>query len=107
MTAARWVCIFVGGSLACGCGPGPFNVRDRDPASKIPGIKQAVQDKDLSAAKYLVADLDSDDPAVRFYAIEGLQRLTGQDFGYKYYDDEVARQPAMLKWRDWLKEQER
>ena len=52
----------------------------------------------------LIRDLDSDDPAVRFYAIEGLQRLTGQTFDYHYYDDEIDRHPAMLKWRQWLKD---
>jgi hypothetical protein len=97
------------GLIACGCyAPrGPFKVTENDPANKIPGIKIAVEKKDLSAAKQMVRDLDSDDPAVRFYAIEGLRRLTGQTFDYKYYDDDLARQPAIQKWQAWVKEQEK
>lgn len=102
------LCILAG-LVACGCSAprGPFLVTERDPANKIPGIKRAVEAKDLSAAKQMVIDLDNDDPAVRFYAIEGLQRLTGQDFGYKYYDDDLARQPAIQRWQAWLAEQEK
>src|SRR5688572_16057902 len=108
MTWLRRVCIFAG-LIACGCSAprGPFMVTERDPANKIPGIKQAVERKDLSAAKQMVDDLDNDDAAVRFYAIEGLQRLTGQSFDYKYYDDELARQPAIKKWQAWLAEQQK
>jgi hypothetical protein len=108
MAWTRYACIFAGLTL-CGCyAPrGPFKVTESDPANKIPGIKIAVEKKDLSAAKQMVRDLDSDDPAVRFYAIEGLRRLTGQDFGYKYYDDDLARQPAIQTWRAWLLEQEK
>lgn len=50
----------------------------------------------------MVKDLDSDDPAVRFYAIGGLKRLTGQTFGYHYYEDEQQRRPALEKWKAWL-----
>jgi len=80
----------------------PSVVTDDDPSVKIPAITAAVQKKDLGAAKQLVADLDSDDSAVRFYAIQGLSRLTGQTFEYNYYDDELARQPAVQRWQQWL-----
>ena len=82
-------------------------VTDDDPSQKIPAITAAVQKKDLSAAKQLVADLDSDDAAVRFYAIQGLNRLTGQTFEYNYYDDDLKRQPALDRWKQWLAGQER
>jgi hypothetical protein len=59
----------------------------------------------MSAAPQMVSDLDSDDPAVRFYAIEGLERLTGQTMGYVYYEDREARRPAVMKWRKWLDDQ--
>jgi hypothetical protein len=74
---------------------------------KIPAIKKAARKRDRAAAKQLVADLESDDPAVRFYAINGLQRITGERFGYDYYADEQKRQPAVRRWNEWLAAQER
>lgn len=93
-------------AFAAGCTEptGPKTVYNPNPSIKIPAIKQAVADHDLSAAPELVKNLDSDDPAVRFYAIQGLRRLTGEDFGYRYYDERDQRRPAVLKWRNWLKE---
>lgn len=92
-------------SLLCGCLPAPRPkpvLTDPDPSLKIPAIKLSVQNKDTSAAAQLVKDLNSDDPAVRFYAIEGLRKLTGEDFGYRYYDDTDAREPAIERWKAWL-----
>jgi hypothetical protein len=77
-------------------------VANPDPSAKIPAIEQSVASKDLSAVPQMVKDLDSDDPAVRFYAIGGLRRLTGQNFGYQYYNDEDQRRPALEKWKVWL-----
>ena len=84
----------------------PLVVGDPDPSVKIPAIKKAVREKDRSAVEQLVKDLASDDPAVRFYAINGLRRLTGQNFGYQYFDDDDGRKPAVQRWEQWLKEWE-
>jgi hypothetical protein len=81
---------------------GPRTVANPDIAVKVPAIKEAVETKDADAAPQLVKDLESDDPAVRFYAIGGLRRLTGQDFGYQYFADRECRQPAVEKWQQWL-----
>jgi hypothetical protein len=83
---------------------GPLSVKNPDPTVKIPAIKTAVQQDNRSVAPQLVHDLSSDDPAVRFYAIQGLRRLTGQDFGYRFYDDSLARLPSIQRWQQWLKE---
>src|SRR3954451_15977590 len=75
---------------ASGCffgGREKADIKSPDPALKIPAIKTAVQRKDMSVISALVKDLESDDPAVRFYAIHGLQELTGETFGYAYYTD--------------------
>ena len=88
---------------ACAAPRTPRVVNNPDPTGKIPAIKDAVEAKDLAAAEQLVKDLDSDDPAVRFYAIQGLQRLTGETFGYRYFDDERERKPALEKWQAWLR----
>lgn len=85
-----------------GAGPQVKSLTDSDPASKIPAIKQKVRQKDLKSAEQLIKDLESDDPAVRFYAIEGLRRLTGETYGYHYYESDDERKPATLKWQEWL-----
>ena len=84
---------------------GPRTIANPDPAVKIPAIKQAVIDDDRAAAAAMIDNLDSDDSAVRLYAIEGLRRLTGQDFGYVYYAGRAERDPAIEKWKQWLREQ--
>ena len=97
----------VGIALFGGCGHGPGSVHDRDPADKIPAIARAAANGDRSAIPQLIEDLASDDAAVRFYAIDGLKSLTGQDFGYRYYDDDEQRQPAIARWQKWLQEGQR
>jgi len=84
---------------------GPKVIASRDIDVKIPAIKRAVQDKDTTQLAELVKGLKSDDAAVRLYSIEGLQRMTGQDLGYRYYDDAEARKPALERWNKWLSEQ--
>ncbi len=86
----------------CTAPRGPLVVTDPDPSIKIPAIEVAVQGHDLKATPQLVRDLESDDPAVRFYAIEALHKLTGERFGYLYYADEEKRQPAVDQWKAWL-----
>jgi hypothetical protein len=102
--AAAMALVVALGSCAAGCTAphGPLVVTDPDPSVKIPAIKKAVRKGDRGAARQLVTDLDSDDPAVRFYAINGLQRITGERFGYDYYADEQKRQPAVQRWHEWL-----
>jgi len=99
--------MFAGVLSVVGCHEpaGPMTISNPDPSVKIPAIKEAVVTDDKAAAADMVKNLDSDDPAVRFYAIQGLQRLTGKDFGYRYYDDEDLRNPAVRKWQEWLEAQ--
>jgi hypothetical protein len=83
------------------------SLKSPDPSLKIPAIKQAAQSHDEQAVPVLIKALDSDDPAIRFYAIEGLQRLTGQTLDYRYYDDERQRRPALARWQQWLARRQR
>jgi hypothetical protein len=101
---ARLVWIALLSIICSGCSAprGPLVVEDPDLDVKIPAIKKAVRTGDYSQDAQLVQDLQSDDPAVRFYAINGLHRITGENFGYRYYDSEDARQPAIEKWKAWL-----
>jgi len=84
--------------------PAP-NIADADPTVKIAGIRQAVERKDRAALPALVEQLDSDDPAVRLFALGALERFAGQRFGYEYYFDEEQRKPSLARWREWLKRQ--
>ena len=81
----------------------PLVVTDPDPSVKIPAYKKAVRERDRDAAPQLVADLESDDPAVRLFAIEALERVTGETFGYRYFDDDQDRRESVAKWQTWLK----
>src|SRR4051794_2961993 len=108
LAAVAWAAAAVSAMLygAAGGGPGPQKaINNPDPSGKIPAMKEAVRVHDLRAAPQLVKDLESDDGAVRFYAIEALHRLTGETFGYVYYQDEAQREPALKKWKDWLARQ--
>ncbi|HEX4123494.1 MAG TPA: hypothetical protein VHY37_02130 [Tepidisphaeraceae bacterium] len=92
------------GPLGCYPPHGPETVYNPDPVAKIPAVEQAVARHDLSVAPQLVKDLDNPDPAIRFYSIDALRKLTGQDFGYQYYDPACKRYPAVVKWQKWLAE---
>jgi hypothetical protein len=78
------------------------SLSSRDAHRKIPAIKHAVEKDDEDAVPHLVAGLESDDPAVRMYSIEGLERLTGQTRGFRYYADDDARRAAVRRWKRWL-----
>jgi hypothetical protein len=87
-----------------GCAAPPIKpvLTDPDPSVKIPAMRQAVQRHDQSAIPILIKNLENDDPAVRFYAIDALRKLTGQDFGFLYYSDDDVRRPAVERWKSWL-----
>lgn len=93
------------GMAAMGCGHGPRHVTDPDPSDKIPAIHEAVQLNDRTAIPQLIIDLDSDDAAVRLHSIKALRALTGQSFGYNFYDDQERRKAAIEKWRKWYSRQ--
>ena len=87
-------------AAACGCAPRePRRIGAMDPTANIPAIQEAARDHDRAAIPQLVRQLESDDPAVRFYAIEALRKLTGKTFGYRFYDDPDERRPAVERWK--------
>lgn len=89
----------------CAAPRAKLTVTDPDPGVKIPAIKHAAGAKDMSSTAQLVKDLESDDSAVRFFAIEALFRLTGQRLEYDYYASEEQRAPAVQRWQEWLRNQ--
>ena len=89
-------------AIGCSSGFGPRTLSSPDPSSKIPAMKSAVDQNDKTSVPALVKDLDSDDPAVRFYANHALQELTGENFGFRYFGSDHEREAAAEKWRQWL-----
>jgi len=97
--------MFLAGGLVGGCfSPDPKSIGSDSAPSAIPAIKSAADQDDRSAIPRLVQDLDDHDSAIRFAAISALKSMTGQDFGFRYYDGESARRPAVQRWRQWLKD---
>jgi hypothetical protein len=93
------------GGLSCTAPTPKPDIKDPEAAVKIAGIREAMSKRDRSALPALVAQLDSDDPAVRLFAIQALGKFAGERFGYEYYLDEDQRKPALAKWQEWLKQQ--
>jgi len=89
-------------SWSCRAPRPPVSIKNEDTDIKVLAIKKAAREKDKSAIPQLVEELSNDDPAVRFYAIEALEELTGQTMDYKYFEDEDGRKEAVDKWKTWL-----
>lgn len=83
----------------------PETVTNPNPVGKIPGDVIATEHHDLSAIPQLITDLQSDDAAVRLYAIHALKKLTGQTLGYRYYDTDDNRAAAVQRWQQWSNQQ--
>lgn len=104
MHARRW--IMFGMLLLSGCSgyTGPRGLASDDASQLVPAIKQAAERNDTNSIPILIQKLNHEDPAVRFYAIEALKRLTGQTLGYRYFDDDDDRKAAIARWEQWLDE---
>jgi HEAT repeat protein len=84
----------------------PVRIDSHDTDAQVRAMKRAVRQHDPAAAPLLVDELDSEDPAVRFYAIEALQRITGDRLGYDYSEDRPEKRKAAVdRWRKWLETQ--
>jgi hypothetical protein len=105
----QWVPSILLSAVLCGSvtsciGRDPPSISSNDPGRLIPAIEIGVKANDRHIIPYLISDLESDDSAVRMYSIDGLRRMTGQDFGYVYYADTEARKPALDRWKLYLAE---
>ncbi len=86
--------------LLCSCGPasiqGGFD--SVSPAARTLAIKKAVHAHDLHAVPKIVEQLDADDPVIRMLAIDALERLTGETYGFHHYDPPDKRHAAIQRW---------
>lgn len=90
-----------------GCSPfgRKFDLSDlqsQDPRVRIMAIKWAGDNEVWAAVPHVVDSLQSEDQAVRFYAIEALRRITGADHGYDYKAAPHERAAAVKRWREFL-----
>jgi len=98
------ICLIALG-FGCQAPRGPVSISSEDPDLKIQAIEQDVALKNTTDIPKMVQNLQSDDVAIRFYAIQALRRLTNDDFGYRFYEDDDQRAPATALWKKWLKRQ--
>ena len=112
---SRWcvcaVCWALAVLVVSGCGPfnrkvGLSDLESQDPAVRIRAIKWAGDNRIRPAVPQLVDSLQSDDEAVRFYAVEALRRVTGTDRGYDYKTPPHRRAAAVKRWREFLGSEE-
>jgi len=96
-------CLLLVIAAAGGCGPSmPRGFDSPEPAARMDAIVDAARRSDRSAVPRIVPLLDSDDPATRLLAIETLERLTGETFGYDYAAPPADRVAAVERWRRYV-----
>lgn len=77
-----------------------------DPSARNAGILRAAASDDKKAVAAIVRLLDSDDPATRVLAIQALERLTGERFGYDPAGEPGQRAAATDRWSAWLAQEQ-
>lgn len=98
----RWI-----GLLAClagGCTLAPRRFHDAaDPAPLVRARALSLGDRlpEKLVIPTLLDRLNDPDPVVRLTAHEELRRRTGQDFGYRPWDETSERQRTAALWRAW------
>ena len=93
-------------AFASACDPGPFfraRIQSENPGDRILAIYRAAQAKDDGAVPLIVDRLEDEDNGVRFFAIQALERLTGNRFGYDYAQPASERAAAVDRWRAYLR----
>ncbi len=76
----------------------PIGFDQEAPDGRIHAIVDAARRYDTSRIPDLVEQLDSDDPAVRLFAIRALEHLTGTTLGYDHAAPRARREIAIARW---------
>jgi hypothetical protein len=95
-----WGCQPPAGSIAAG-------LQNKDPSVRIDAIVEAARTRDQRALPLLVERLSDSEEDVRFFAGIALERVTGQNMGWKFYDPPAQREQAVERWRAWLAQRAR
>lgn len=80
-----------------------MRLQSDNPLDRSQAIVAATEGHDTAAIHRLVYLLDDQDIAVRMFAIGGLRRLVGEDFGYRYYESPTRRAEAVARWQEALR----
>jgi len=88
------------GAGGVGCTPRATEAEfdSANPAAKLYAIQKAGQKRDADKIPALIEQLNSDDPAVRMYAIIALEKITGTRLNYSPYDPPWRRANAIERW---------
>jgi hypothetical protein len=70
------------------------------PLDRARAIVRRAEAGDAGAVDLLIGLLDDTNRGVRMYAILALQRLCGEDYGYRYYAPETERAAAIARWHE-------
>jgi len=73
-------------------------LHSENPGAKLYAIRAAGEAGHDESVPDLVELLDHDDPAVRLYTIQALERITGERRGYLPYAEAAAREQAIARW---------
>jgi HEAT repeat protein len=69
------------------------------PLDRVRAVVRSAEAGDAEVVDLLIELLDDSDRGVRMYAILALERLCGEDHGYRYYAPEAERAAAIARWR--------
>jgi HEAT repeats len=94
----------LGAQTGCSAPPSAGGFDSPDPAAKLYAIRRAGKERNRAAIPDLVQQLQSDDPAVRMFAIAALEKITGQRLGYNPYAPPDERDGAVEKWVQAVRE---
>jgi hypothetical protein len=86
--------------MCCGCGPSATQGGFDSPnsAARLYAIEIAARNNDRRSIADLIQQLQSDDPAVRMLAIATLERITGETYGYRHFDEPDLRVQSIDRW---------
>ena len=108
MSFERVIAVALSWSLISIAGIGPLGCRSPEnrggitspyPLDRVRAAVACAESGDPEAVDLLIEMLDDNDRGVRMYSILALERLCGENFGYRYYASDSERAEAVARWR--------
>lgn len=85
--------------VGCSASEPEVSLRSDDPIGRTRALAAAVEARDRSQLGDVIGLLESKDPAMRMFAIEALEDLTGKSYGYEAFAPERERKASIERWR--------
>ncbi len=98
----RWLTLPLTAAVLLGGCSARVSTRDihsYDPRRRALAIRHIAERNDRREIPRLVDRLEDEDQAVRLFAIQALERMTGIQSDYKYFLPPSAQQASIAKWR--------